>query len=398
MKNMRISSNIKDTIKYKAIGTFLPDKLYSKLKEGQEIYNENVTVANNQYIAAYGPIKNISGEIIGSIGVGILEEKIQKLQRDALIIFFIISVGGVLVMVALSHWLIKRFLRPINLLLSAIRKAGSGNYENILSFDKYPPEIADLGQEFNRMISSIKQRDMMLKRRAQDEVMKSERLAMIGQLAAGVAHEINNPLGSILLFTRLILQKIPEEGVMRDNLQRIEKETRRCQGIVQNLLEFARQREPKIESVDLNDLLAKTLSLFENQALFHNVHIMKNFGTDLPLIHIDPTQIQQVFINIVMNAADAINGKGDIEVITRCNQPENMVEFSIRDSGCGIKPEIMDKIFEPFFTTKGVGHGTGLGLSISLGIIQRHGGTIQVSSHTDQGSTFTVSLPETGKA
>ncbi len=398
MKNMRISTNVKDTMKYKAIGTFLPDKLYSKLKGGQEIYNENVTVANNQYIAAYGPIKNISGEIIGSIGVGILEEKIQSLQRNALILFFIVSIAGVLIFISISHWIIKRILRPINLLLCAIRKAGSGNYENTLLFDRYPPEIAALGYEFNLMISSIKQRDMILKRRAQDEVMKSERLAMIGQLAAGVAHEINNPLGSILLFTRLILQKISEEGVTRDNLLRIEKETRRCQGIVQNLLEFARQREPKIESVNINDLLIKTLSLFENQALFHNIRITKNFGQDLPLISVDPTQIQQVFINIVMNAADAMSGKGDLMVITRCNQPDNIVEISFTDSGSGIKPEIIDKIFEPFFTTKGVGHGTGLGLSISLGIIQRHGGTIQVSSQTDHGSTFTVSLPENGKA
>ena len=395
MKNMRISTNIKDN---RALGTYLPDRLYSKLAEGQETFNENVAVANNRYVAAYAPIKNISGKVIGSIGVGILEEKHKSLQRDALIIFFIISLGGVVIIVAISHWIIKRFLRPINLLLCAIRKAGSGNFENTLIFSGYPPEIAALGDEFNLMIASIKQRDIILKQRAQDEVMKSERLAMIGQLAAGVAHEINNPLGSILLFTRLILQKIPEEGIMRDNLQRIEKETRRCQGIVQNLLEFARQREPKIESVDINDLLIKTLSLFENQALFHNIHITKDFGMDLPAINVDPTQIQQVCINIVMNAADAMAGKGELKVATCSKQPGNMVEISFKDSGSGIKPEIIDKIFEPFFTTKGVGHGTGLGLSISLGIIQRHGGTIKVASQLNQGSTFIVSLPEYGTA
>jgi two-component system, NtrC family, sensor kinase len=394
MQNQRISTNITDAQNNKVIGTFISDKLYAKFMKGQDVFNEITTVANHRYIAAYGPIKNISGKVVGTIGVGVLEERDKSLQRNALILFFIISIGGVLLFVAISHWIIKRFLRPINLLLGAIRKAGSGNYEHTLLFDKYPPEIVALGDEFNLMISSIKQRDLMLKRRAQDEVMKSERLAMIGQLAAGVAHEINNPLGSILLFTRLILQKIPEDGVTKDNLQRIEKETRRCQGIVQNLLEFARQREPKIESVNINDLLMKTLSLFENQALFHNIRILKNFGTDLPLVNIDPTQIQQVVINMVMNAADAMNGKGDLEVITRCNHPEYSIEVSIKDSGCGIKPENIDKIFEPFFTTKGVGHGTGLGLSISLGIVERHGGTIKVSSHIDQGSVFTVSLPE----
>ncbi|MBN1308335.1 MAG: hypothetical protein JXA18_10490, partial [Chitinispirillaceae bacterium] len=214
-------------------------------------------------------------------------------------------------------------------------------------------------------------------------------------LAAGVAHEINNPLGSILLFSRLLLQKAPADEVMRGNLQRIEKETKRCQNIVQGLLEFSRQREPKMENVDVNDLLVKTLVLFENQAMFHNIRIEKEFEPRIPPVTIDPAQVQQVFVNIIINAADAMNGKGRLTVHTRFVEDNRMVEIAFSDTGCGIPAEQIDKIFEPFYTTKAVGYGTGLGLSISLGIIQRHGGTIRISSAVGTGTTFFIRLPGT---
>jgi len=224
--------------------------------------------------------------------------------------------------------------------------------------------------------------------------MKSERLAMIGQLAAGVAHEINNPLGGILLFSRLLLQKAPSEGIMRDNLERIEKDAKRCQSIVQGLLDFARQREPKIETLELNDVLERTVNLFAKQPLFHNIEIVKQYQADLPVISADPAQIQQVFVNIIMNAADAMNGKGTLTVATKSSDRDNYVEVSFADTGKGISSDELHRVFEPFFTTKMVGHGTGLGLSISYGIIQQHGGTVKVSSRVGQGSTFVVFLPK----
>ena len=228
--------------------------------------------------------------------------------------------------------------------------------------------------------------------------MKSERLAMIGQLAAGVAHELNNPLGSILLFNRLVLKKCSGEGPIRENLERIEGEVKRCQNIVQGLLEFARQREPKAEPTNLNLLLNKTVALFENQSMFHNVEVVRQFQEDLPDAIVDPAQIQQVFVNIIMNAVHAMEGRGRMTITTRLIHEADSIEIGFADTGCGMTQEILSQVFEPFYTTKEVGHGTGLGLSISYGIVQRHGGDITASSQIGEGSLFAVTLPRESRS
>jgi two-component system NtrC family sensor kinase len=225
--------------------------------------------------------------------------------------------------------------------------------------------------------------------------MRSDRLAMIGQLAAGVAHEINNPLGSILLFSRLTVQQMPAGGRARENLERIEKETKRCHAIVKSLLDFARERKPLVESADVNQLLDETLKLFEGQFLFQNIEVARDYDLKLAAIPADRSQLQQVFMNIILNAVDAMKGKGRLGIATRTNAADGVIEIGISDSGGGISPENIDRIFDPFFTTKGVGHGTGLGLSVSYGIIQSHNGDIAVSSVPGSGAIFTISLPLT---
>jgi two-component system NtrC family sensor kinase len=284
-------------------------------------------------------------------------------------------------------------MKPIGFLVLATERLAAGNLAHQVHLKNAPPEIAALGHAFNTMARSISERDRALQQRAQEEIMKSERLAMIGQLAAGVAHEINNPLGSILLFTRLVLNKCPEDTVMRANLERIEREVKRCQNIVQGLLEFARQREPKAESVNLNDLLEKTIVLVENQAMFHDIKVVKQYQKDLPDAVVDPSQFQQVFVNMIINAGDAMKGRGTLTLSTRVPEDSGTIEIGFADTGCGMTQEAIDRVFEPFFTTKGVGHGTGLGLSISHGIIQIHGGSIKVTSRPGEGSSFVISLP-----
>jgi len=180
---------------------------------------------------------------------------------------------------------------------------------------------------------------------------------------------------------------------MKENTQRIEREVKRCQNIVQGLLEFARQREPKAKRVNLNELLDKTIALVENQSMFHNISIVKEYKTDLPPVTVDPSQLQQVFINIVINAVDAMEGWGTLTLMTRVDEVSGTVDACFTDTGGGMEKETLDRIFEPFFTTKSVGHGTGLGLSISLGLVQRNGGNIRVSSRPGEGSYFVVALP-----
>ena len=232
----------------------------------------------------------------------------------------------------------------------------------------------------------------LLERRS-EEMGKSERLAMIGRLAAGVAHEINNPLGGIMLFSNLLLRKAPAAGTERENLERICSEAKRCQKIVQGLLDFARHREPKAEPVDIHDVLDKTLQLVQNQAMFQKIETVKDYRGEGRLVRVDPGQIEQVFINLLFNAVEAMKGKGRLTISTQSVDRGDGIQINITDTGCGIPEEHMERLFEPFFTTKGVGEGTGLGLSISRGIVENHGGTIWATSKVGQGTTFSIRLP-----
>jgi two-component system NtrC family sensor kinase len=281
----------------------------------------------------------------------------------------------------------------MNKLIAATEKIADGASLSDINLDRAPPEIEAVERAFNRMLAAIRERNQLLRRQTHEKLIRSDRLAMVGQLAAGVAHEINNPLGSILLFSRLLMKQVPPDSRAKENLDRIEKETKRCHAIVQSLLDFARQREPKIEPVDVNQLLDETLKLFDNQFLFHNIEVVKSYSPSVAVIEADQSQLQQVIMNIIMNAADAMNGKGRLSLETKNSKEEGTIEVCITDTGCGIPPENINRIFDPFFTTKGVGQGTGLGLSISYGIIQRHDGDLSVSSTPGAGSIFTITLP-----
>ena len=170
-------------------------------------------------------------------------------------------------------------------------------------------------------------------------------------------------------------------------------ETTRCKDIVKGLLDFARQTEPKVEESDTNEILNRTLSLVENQALFQNIKINRQLSPSLPKVMMDGSQIQQVFTNIILNAAEAIDGEGELTVVTRVEHDGEFLEIVFKDTGCGIPDDVIEKVFDPFFTTKEVGHGTGLGLAVSYGIIGRHKGTIHVKSKPGKGTTFIVRLP-----
>jgi two-component system NtrC family sensor kinase len=243
------------------------------------------------------------------------------------------------------------------------------------------------------MASSLKERDERLKEYTQQQIMKSERLATLGQLAAGVAHEINNPLGAVLMYAHLSLEEIEARDPRRKNLEKVVGETTRCKDIVKGLLDFARQTEPKVEESDVNEILKRTLSMLENQALFQNVRIIRAFWPSLPKVMTDSSQIQQVFTNIILNGGEAIDGEGELTIATRTSPDNKSIEIEFTDTGCGIPRENLEKIFDPFFTTKEVGRGTGLGLAVSYGIIARHRGTIEVKSELGKGTTFIVRLP-----
>jgi len=253
-------------------------------------------------------------------------------------------------------------------------------------------EIAELERTFDRMASSLQKREEEIRKLTEQHLMRSEKLASIGRLAAGIAHEINNPLTSVLTFSSLLLRKA-EEG-QREKLEIIVKETTRCREIVRGLLNFARQSEPKKELCEVNRIIEAALSLTKNQLKVSEkkISVETELG-DLPSVHIDPNQMLEVFVNIIINAVDAMPQGGTIRVHSARLKSEPFIEIRFSDTGCGIPKENLEKIFDPFFTTKEAGKGTGLGLAVIYGIVERHNGSIDVESEVGKGTTFIVKLP-----
>ena len=229
--------------------------------------------------------------------------------------------------------------------------------------------------------------------RTQMQLLQAEKMASLGKLAAGVAHQLNNPLNGITLFTAITMEEYPLSQEVKKNLFRIRKDAERCREIVKELLEFSRQSDRNTRMHDINRSLERTLFLLENQALFQNIQIERQLEPSLPLAPVDVQQMNHVFMNIILNAADAMRGQGRLTVRSSLAEEGQRIRVEIADTGCGISPEVLPHIFEPFFTTKEAGKGTGLGLSVAYGIIHDHQGSIRVLSNPGQGATFIVELP-----
>ena len=222
--------------------------------------------------------------------------------------------------------------------------------------------------------------------------LQTEKLSALGRLAAGIAHEINNPLAGILLFSSNMLKKVPQEGPLRDGLELIMQETIRCKRIIQELLEFSRESEPNVTLANFNDAIERALHILDNEFRLRHIKLEKQLSSDLPDILMDKSQIEQVIVNLLLNAIQAIEDQGTITVCSYAVRDENRLKVEIADTGCGIPPENITKIFEPFFSTKA--KGTGLGLAVSYGIVQKHQGRIYASSGPGgKGSVFTLEIP-----
>jgi signal transduction histidine kinase len=244
----------------------------------------------------------------------------------------------------------------------------------------------------NGEITSILEvcRDITQDLAIQKMLMRQDKLSSVGRLAAGVAHEINNPLTSVLTSAMLMLEDMEQDDANYEDMKIIADETMRCRKIVTNLLNFARQHEPEKKSQDLNHVLEECLEMVKNQASFKSIKIHTKLEQDLPHLNIDRDQMRQVIINLLINAMEAMDQKGEIILLTRYLQAKTSVELSVKDNGPGVSEDMKYKVFDPFFTTKA--NGTGLGLSICLGIIEQHGGTMEVES-SGTGTTFIITLP-----
>lgn len=235
-------------------------------------------------------------------------------------------------------------------------------------------------------------RDVTEEKALQQQLLHSEKMAAVGTLAGGVAHEINNPLGGILAFTQLVLRDLGREHSSYTDLKHIEEATLRCKKIVQDLLDFSRkEREEEMTSVDINEVIGKVVPLVAMQAKAVGVQIIAKLAEGMPPVRGHVHKLQQIFLNLLNNACQATKNGGDVVIATRLNG--GSVQVIVSDKGVGISPDIIGKIFDPYFTTKPQGEGTGLGLSITYGLVREHQGIIDVKSSLGQGTTFTVELP-----
>ena len=348
---------------------------------------------------------NVLGVLDTMISLEGFEKEKAQIYKQML---FSGTVSVIVLSFLLSLLLTRVVNRPIDKLLAATQQAAHGNLDQAVGIRSHD-ELGELSDSFNNMISELKRsRDAIegwtqtLEHRVQertrelqqvqDQLIRAGKMAALGELAAGVAHEINNPLTGVLTFSSLMLKKVDENNPWKKDLENIVQQTTRCRNIVRGLLDFARQRKPDKKEWDINTLIDQTLTLVENQARFQNIKIIREFRKDIPMLFLDADQIQQVFMNIIINAADAMTGDGGtLTVKTDLNN--GIAEISFMDTGRGISKEHFSKLFTPFFTTKETGKGTGLGLAISYGIIQSHNGDIDVKSEMGKGSTFRIKLP-----
>ncbi len=242
--------------------------------------------------------------------------------------------------------------------------------------------------------------------KAQAESARSEKLASVGLLAAGIAHELNNPLTGVLTFSYLVRKNLPDGSPDAEDLDLVIRETKRCASIIRRLLDFSREKTPEKTFCNLNAAIEDTVQLVAQAAQVNDIEIITELNEELPAVWMDENLIKQVIMNMLVNAQHAIEGEGRISIKTRLlaasecpesvEEPQEMAEVTIIDTGCGISEVDLPRVFDPFFTTKGVGKGTGLGLSVSHGTIEAHGGTIEVDSIVGKGTEFRFYLPTSG--
>ncbi|MBU8914058.1 MAG: cache domain-containing protein, partial [Spirochaetales bacterium] len=397
LRDLRVSTNVLDSEGNRAIGTRVSEQVRQRVLEEGLQWTDRAFVVNDWYITAYEPVTDIFGDRVGILYVGVLEAKYVQITRNSILLFALITSAGVVIAIVLGSVLGQRILDPVHRLIDSSKKVSSGDLSpDIGSISQ--SEIGVLQRTFVEMLESLKDRDQRQRAESERKLLQSEKQASIGRLAAGVAHEINNPLTGVVTFTHLLLGRGDLPDDIRADLEVVAESTERVRKIVKGLLDFARQVTLEPEPTNLNDLIECTIPLVANQALMKRLIICFDPCLELPLRTLDKNLFESVLLNIIINAIDATDSGGRINISTSLSissehQTQPGIEVVIEDSGRGIAPEHLDKLFDPFFTTKDVGKGTGLGLSVSQGIVDRHGGSIRVQSVVDKGSIFTVWLP-----
>ncbi|MEW6238463.1 MAG: cache domain-containing protein [Candidatus Omnitrophota bacterium] len=389
--DLRISTNVPASDGSRAVGTRLSAEVYDRVLMKGEIWDKRAFVVNDWYITAYEPIRDPGEHIIGALYVGLLEKPFKRSYILIVAVFLITVTLTTVLSLFLLDWVTKRILKPIGRITVMAKQVIEGNLTARVGI-RPPGEMGRLCREIDLMADAVYQREELLKQTTRRQIGQSEKLASVGRLAAGIAHEINNPLTGVLTFAHLLHQKVNMSEEDKQDLEVIIRETTRVREIVRGLLDFARESPSTREPLDVSAVIQQTFKLVRSQKEFRKINIVENLDETLPLATGDKNQLQQVFLNLALNACEAMPEGGELKVSTFLRE-DGRIAAVFADSGHGIPPDCLEKIFDPFFTTKPVGKGTGLGLSVSYGIIQNHGGTIDVRSEPGEGAVFTILLP-----
>ena len=316
-------------------------------------------------------------------------ESVDSMLKLAHRIPFIFLFLLLLSIIFIISFLARQLLGSLARFMKYTERIADGDFSPIPPQRKYRDEFSQLRMAFNHMIKELDHRHKIL--------VESHKLRAVGTLVAGVAHELNNPLNNTMLTATLLQEDYNDlkDDEKLDMINDVIKETERSQKIVCNLLNFARESEVKLIPLNLNEILEDSIRLVANQVKLSKISLVRNFSKNISPIHSDTQMLQQVFVNLILNAIDALHEKGTITVSTFKNKEEDFITAEIRDNGPGIPEHILERIFEPFFTTKSLRKGTGLGLSVSRGILRSIGGYITVESKPNEGAAFKVILPTT---
>lgn len=308
----------------------------------------------------------------------------RRIRQLGLNVALVLSTMAILMALGLAWWIFRSVAQPLRVLIKAAESIGQGDFTVRMALSRRH-ELGQLATALNQMAGNLE--------RLQTQVIHMHRMSALGQVAGGVAHELNNPLTGVLGPAQLLKQQLPPEDPRREIVERIETAALRCRKIVKELLDFARPTTLELHEVDLTPLLEEALALCHSDLSIHNITVQKQWMAGLPMVKGSRQYLQQVFLNLITNAWQAMPGGGSLLLTTRVGA-QGWVEVLVTDTGVGIPREQLSRVFEPFFTTKEVGQGTGLGLSVSYGIMQRHGGSLEAQSEgPGKGATFLVRLP-----
>ncbi|MGO9579209.1 MAG: ATP-binding protein [Desulfobaccales bacterium] len=350
---------------------------------------DGATVENQTFTPVEESLRRLGQELLNITEKWEKEERLQidRLFQRAMILFIISVVVFLALGIVVAFYLSRMLVQPLFQMQQAMDKIAHGDFTPLPEPTKPSEEFFALFRAFNRMIHELEEH--------QDQLVQSRKIAAVGTLTSGIAHELNNPINNIVLTAEVLKEDFrtmaPDEslGLIQDILVQSE----RASEIVKGLLDFSRAERPEFEALSIAAVIQDTLKLVRNQLTLSGIHVEQHIPADLSPIRGEKKSLQQVFLNLFINAIQAMLDGGTLQISARPSPDGHWMVIDVMDTGVGIDPEHLSQIFDPFYTTKQVGRGTGLGLSVTYGIIEKHGGHIEVKSRKGEGATFTVTLP-----